>query len=339
MRNYFYVAVVAVAALLLVVGLRTIYAFQGPDQAPPNGSGQLAADGNKVGLGTTSPSDLFDLAKLNSAVKMIFKRVDSSISSGNTLGRISFSGTDGATEASPHVGSFIQGSASGAAWTSGQSPGNLSFYTTPIGSVSPAKRMTIYQDGLVEFKGHIEIEGGTKNSPAKGKFLQSSTNGGRAKWDYWPGDHLWGQGRAGIILANSAGECSRTVNLQELKISRGLPTVKWEGAAAACPKGWWVCSANDRGTGSCGTGTAVKIEGCRPNFYNRSTSTGAPTTLVKGRKVSTSLNAWVADAIFVRDLYRGMLINTSGEKNNVFLDNNKYGDNCNNYPVWCCANK
>ena len=53
MRNYFYVAVISIAALLLVVGLRTIYAFQGPDQPPPDGNGQLAADGDNIGVGTT----------------------------------------------------------------------------------------------------------------------------------------------------------------------------------------------------------------------------------------------------------------------------------------------
>jgi len=350
MKNYFYVAVVAVAALLLVVSLRTIFAFQGPGEAPPAGNGQLAADGDNVGLGTTSPSKLFDLAKKNAAVQMVFKRIDESINSGNTLGRINFTGTDGASEASPHVGSFIQGSASGGNWTSAQSPGNLSFYTTPTGSVNPVKRMTIYEDGLVEFKRYIEIKGGL---PAKGKFLRASTDGGRVKWDYWPGDHLWGQGRPGVKLVNSSGECT----IDDLKISRATPAVSWEGAPASCPKGWWVCTAEERGTGTCGSGN-ITVKLCRPSFTDlkwdehvvwAKSDSGATgwkkiydidsTVISGGLKESTNIkHAWVSDARIGGDDVRvGRLVGIDGTTLPDVNDDATLF--CTIMPTWCCAYK
>ena len=469
MRNYFYVAVISIAALLLVVGLRTIYAFQGPDQPPPDGNGQLAADGDNIGVGTTSPkanlhvngdfyllggngdvnsdgvlspidslliinwlkgitqltpeqyatadingdgsvntidfhlllaviegditieeahhsvgkqkndsslvttlagdigigmsnpksmnsSNRLEISKKDTNVRMTFKRLDASITTGNGLGRISFTGTAGASETNAHVGSFIQGSAQGT-WSSSQSPGELSFYTTPTGSTASTKRMRIHNDGLVEIAGQLKIKGG---SPVKGKFLKAEDNTGKAEWDYWPGDHLWGQGRPGIVVKNTSGECT----VGDLKISRSIPSVRWEGAAASCPKGWWVCTAAERGTATCGTDTYT-VKGCYSNYTNYGGSISAPTVyFYKEYEDGTGaahlnelssgtlwtfgyqtdfrngvwsqggvINAWVADA------YEYPSTGVSGRSVSINGVISEGVIVCEKYPVWCCANK
>ena len=433
MRNYFYVAVIAVAALLLVVSIRTIFAFQGPTAAPPNDNGLLAADDDNVGIGTespdarlhvkekdasvellldygaswgqfslgesgdrkwgigshksndnfyiydyaatgggqyvfeidnasgdaaflkklsigtTSPSSKLEIADNSTAVKMAFKRIDNSINGGNALGRIIFTGTDGGSEANPRVGSYIQGTAR-ETWDSDQSPGDLSFYTTPEGSTVSSNRMRIDESGLVEIMGQLKIKGG---SPVRGKFLKAGTDGGKAEWDYLPGDHLWGQGRPGVVVKNTSGECVKG----GLKISRSIPSVRWEGAAASCPKGWWVCTAAERTTDSCGTDTYT-IKGCYSNYTNYGSSISAPTVYFYKQGASHLnelsagtiwtfgfettfwngvfeqegvINAWVADA------YNYPSTGVSGKSVSI-NGNTSEGAVCEKYPVWCCAN-
>ena len=308
-----------------------------------------------IGIGMSSPTSMNPSNRLeiskNTNVRMTFKRVDASITAGNGLGRISFTGTDGASETNPHVGSYIQGSASGNPWNTSQSPGDLSFYTTPTGSTASAKRMRIYHDGLVEIAGQLKIKGG---SPVKGKFLKAEDNTGKAEWDYWPGDHLWGQGRPGIVVKNTSGECT----VGDLKISRSIPSVRWEGAAASCPKGWWVCTAAERGTEDCGTDTYT-VKGCYSNYTNYGGSISAPavyfyksgaahlnnlsagTLWTFGYQTDFRngvwsqggvINAWVADA------YEYPSTGVSGRSvsiNGVISE----GPICEKYPVWCCANE
>jgi hypothetical protein len=312
-----------------------------------------------IGIGMSSPTSMNPSNRLeiskNINVRMTFKRVDASITAGNGLGRISFTGTDGASETNPHVGSYIQGSASGNPWNTSQSPGDLTFYTTPKGTIIPLRRMRIYHDGLVEIAGQLKIKGG---SPVKGKFLKAADKHGKAEWDYWPGDHLWGQGRPGIVVKDTSGECT----VGDLKISRSIPSVEWEGAAASCPKGWWVCTADERGTGTCGTSSYI-IRGCYPNYTNYGDSISAPTVyfyksgaahlneLSAGTlwtfgyqtdfrngvwKQEGVINAWVADAYYLPPLPSNKVAGKSVSINGVTSEGDIV---CERYPVWCCANK
>ena len=307
-----------------------------------------------IGIGMDvnfTPSARLVVSDKDTAVRMVFKRRDSSIGSGNTLGRIIFTGTAGSTVNTPRTGSYIQGSASGGSWNTSQSPGDLSFYTTPTGSTASAKRMRIYHDGLVEIAGQLKIKGGL---PVKGKFLKVADKHGKAEWDYWPGDHLWGQGRPGIVVKNTSGECT----VGDLKISRSIPSVRWEGAAASCPKGWWVCTAAERGTAQCGTDTYT-VKGCYSNYTNYGGSISAPTVyFYKAGAAHLSelsagtlwtfgyqtdfrngvwsqggvINAWVADAY---DYPSTGVSGRSVSINGVISE----GSICEKYPVWCCANK
>ncbi|HCX45452.1 TPA: hypothetical protein DGT35_02530 [Patescibacteria group bacterium] len=304
-----------------------------------------------VGIGSLSfPSSKLEVGDKDTVVKMVFKRIDSNIGNGKALGRIIFTGTAGGTVNTPRTGSYIQATAQGD-WGSSQSPGDLSFYTTPTGSTASGKRMKIHDDGLVEIIGQLKMRGG---SPVKGKFLKAETNSGKAEWDYWPGDHLWGQGRPGVVVKNTSGECT----VGDLKISRSIPSVRWEGAAASCPKGWWVCTAAERGTATCGTDTYT-VKGCYSNYTNYGGSISAPTVyFYKAGAAHLSelsagtlwtfgyqtdfrngvwsqggvINAWVADA------YDYPSTGVSGKSvsiNGVISE----GSVCEKYPVWCCANK
>ncbi len=79
---------------------------------------------------------------------------------------------------------------------------------------------------------------------------------------------LWGEGRPDVGVVNNNGECTNTSPNPDIKISRSNIAVSWEGAAAACPTGWWVCTKDDRNKdggdyiafGSCGSGNKAFVE-------------------------------------------------------------------------------
>ena len=210
------------------------------------------------------------------------------------------------------------------------------------------------EKGTKEVKGDAQQKGASaKEKQPKLKAVKEGeeTDSGKASWDYWPGDHLWGQGRPGTFMKNSAGECVKG----GLKISRSIPSVKWEGAAAACPKGWWVCTAAERTTESCGSGS-LTVNGCFPNYTNYSGNIATPAiylykaganhvneltpsyiytfnpdgSLYSGAYSANVIDAWVADAYDDPDKgITGQPVSING--------NTKEGAICNVYPVWCCA--
>lgn len=101
----------------------------------------------KVGIGTASPVGELDVA--STGVSDIYqKRVDSTIGDADVLTRIHFSGTDGGTEAAPLVGAMIEVLAA-QDWSAGNSGSDFQIKTTPIGSATPATRMTILDGGNV----------------------------------------------------------------------------------------------------------------------------------------------------------------------------------------------
>lgn len=139
-----------------------------------------------------------------------------------------------------------------------------------------------------------------------------------------------GQARAKVLLADSNGECTNTVNGQSIKISRGIPPVTWEGAAAACPAGWWVCSAEERGTQACGNTTTTRIYFCRADYGDI------------GPRFNSPYNkyAWIADAtvaqIYNLDITVGALVDINGGSpvSPYLLSEDQ---KCIRYPVWCCS--
>lgn len=125
----------------------------------------ISTSGN-IGIGTTNPSTLLTLsANLNNAVtfardidtigalvhgvgtagaEMWLHRDDVTISAGNDLGKLNFSGADGGS----YVGATIRGQAD-ASWGATSAPTNLLFETTSSGATSPSEKMRITSGGNV----------------------------------------------------------------------------------------------------------------------------------------------------------------------------------------------
>lgn len=201
-----------------------------------------------------------------------------------------------------------------------------------IGTATPGAKL--------EVAGQIKITGGI---PGASKVLTSDA-AGLATWETpvygFPGK-LNGQGRPGVVLSNVAGECARVVGGNTIKISRGLPPNEWGAAAGACPAGWWVCSAAERGAGTCGdisgewTGYAT-LDHCRPDYRDG-----------KGEYTRYTRNAWAADVYTSGGISRGTLIDIRGRTQDLGDDRDYRSgppvtyppatEFCNIYPTWCCA--
>lgn len=64
---------------------------------------------------------------------------------------------------------------------------------------------------------------------------------------------LWGQGRPGTFRYGTTGQESGLCVNGDIKFGLSNARVYWEGAAAACPAGTWVCTSAERGTALCDT--------------------------------------------------------------------------------------
>lgn len=128
---------------------------------------------------------------------------------------------------------------------------------------------------------------------------------------------IWGQGRPGTAVINTAGECTRVISGKTVKISRSTRPASWDGAGAACPAGWWVCSAADRGAATCGSGNRAGVRCDIPNSSNDELFTLSNTW------------GWVSDAGSVTNREFGRLVLTAGTTTDDY--------SCTLIPVWCCS--
>jgi hypothetical protein len=128
---------------------------------------------------------------------------------------------------------------------------------------------------------------------------------------------LWGEGRPGVDVLNAAGECTNTISDITFKVSRSNNTASWDGARAACPANWWVCSSMERGSQTCGI-TTKQIIVCDPTSANEE-------LLEIGDNWS-----WVSDTATADDHMAKGARTVSGA-NTV----EKYA--CSEAPVWCCS--
>ncbi len=138
---------------------------------------------------------------------------------------------------------------------------------------------------------------------------------------------LWGQGRKNTAVINTAGECTRTVSGRTVKVSRSTRPVVWDNAQAACPVGWWVCSAAERGTGAsaCGSGNRTYLE-CNQR------QNPTPTYLDDIATWATTSGqpwAWVANAGATTNWAFGGFVTTAGALSETY--------SCDMLPVWCCS--
>lgn len=143
-----------------------------------------------------------------------------------------------------------------------------------------------------------------------------------------PNIKLWGEGRPGAAVMTPAGNCTSTLAGPIIKISRSTRLATWDGAAAACPVGWWVCTAAERGTRACGTG-GRNIMGCdTPESLNDDLVlyTGATIAWVSNTASSTSSDSPVTTYPY----WGKMAYITAG-------NNTQNGLTCSLLPVWCCS--
>jgi hypothetical protein len=93
--------------------------------------------------------------------------------------------------------------------------------------------------------------------------------------------------------------------------------VSWEGAAAACPAGTWVCSLAERGTGVCNT---ARVDSGCDGLLCDGTCFDLPDTQHLG---------WVSNVGSGGSPLTGAAVLENGSVSNP--------STCHTYPVWCCS--
>ncbi len=143
---------------------------------------------------------------------------------------------------------------------------------------------------------------------------------------------VWGQGRPGAAVTAVAGVCGGTAecyrdlnssgacNTGDIKIARSTKLATWPHVGAVCPSGWWVCTAEERGSASCGSGNRTVVE-CKM-------SDDLPTN---DYETSAQLLSWVTDAGVTNHLSFGALKTVAG-----VLGEQR---SCEIMTVWCCKNQ
>ncbi len=134
-----------------------------------------------------------------------------------------------------------------------------------------------------------------------------------------PAVKLWGEGRPGAGVTNAAGECTSTIAGPVVKVSRSTRVATWDGARAACPANWWVCSAAERGTRVCGN-TSRNIVYCN-----------VPST-TDDLQANTANWGWVTNtATTTSSFLWGKIVQSAvgGTASDQYA--------CNLLPVWCCS--
>jgi hypothetical protein len=66
-------------------------------------------------------------------------------------------------------------------------------------------------------------------------------------------NRIWGEGRPGTTINGTTGAGGGLCTNGAIHFGLSASLVTWEGAAAACPQGTWVCSGADRGSAACDT--------------------------------------------------------------------------------------
>ena len=134
---------------------------------------------------------------------------------------------------------------------------------------------------------------------------------------------VWGEGRPGTTL-NGIDVAGFNVACSNEDVSFMLSTlaVEWSDAEAACPAGWWVCTANDRGFNSCDTTRQVDTSGACD--YLRCDS-GA---LECVDAPENSHRGWVASVGWDPRWSMGFVTVETGATTQL--------ENCSRLPVWCC---
>jgi hypothetical protein len=121
----------------------------------------LYNSGTNIGIGTTAPAELLELSSIDSDIDAeTYSTIESSsfhvkrargtvatptaVLSGDYMGGVGFKGYSGSFLDGAVIEGVVDGTPSATSM-----PGRIEFMTTPVGSVNPATRMTIKNDGKV----------------------------------------------------------------------------------------------------------------------------------------------------------------------------------------------
>ena len=139
---------------------------------------------------------------------------------------------------------------------------------------------------------------------------------------------LWGQGRPntkvhGLSFLDFEIPCTNG----EIQFVLSARQVDWNGAAAACPAGWWVCTAAERGTATCNTTRVDSVcdwRGC---------DSGAGSTGAECHDKGAAFHiGWLADG----DPAGGWEHQAMGWSQSEDEDTPAAVLGCSLLPVWCC---
>jgi hypothetical protein len=129
-------------------------------------------------------------------------------------------------------------------------------------------------------------------------------------------ERVWGEGRPGaqvwpdFYVVQLANYC----NPNGVRFGLSKDETTWDGAAAACPRGWWVCTREERGNTACDTerpddGLSCDVFDCQSNCEQ-----------------------WEADEHlgWVADTHNGLpkFVKETGA--------GSQRQSCHRLPVWCC---
>ncbi|MDO8582612.1 MAG: hypothetical protein Q7R63_01330 [bacterium] len=148
---------------------------------------------------------------------------------------------------------------------------------------------------------------------------------------------VWGEGRPGATVLNSAGQCSNTISGRTIKISKSKFAAAWDKTAAACPTNWWVCTAEERdlngattaGYGKCPASGAIisSIVGCQRSNGNPLTNDNLYVPPANATGVPYDV-VWVADVGATAHVGKAASAVVGDAKDSLI---------CMVAPVWCCA--
>lgn len=196
----------------------------------------------------------------------------------------------------------------------GDSAGNIGIKTsTPATPLDVNGVMTIRKSLTVMNNRIINLLAGATSTDAVNKAYADAQTANMTSSTI----KLWGAGRPGTAVITTAGECVTTVSETQVKVSRSNNTATWDGARAACPANWWVCSALERGSQTCGT-TAKSIIVCDPVPVNEELF-----------EINDNWG-WISDTATADDRKAKAARTVSGA-NTV----EQYA--CSRAPVWCCS--
>lgn len=357
--KFFFTLVFFVASTFVLLS-NIVWSWTNPVESPPGGSGAIMVDAiGRVGIGTSAPAAKLDIngniiinngewylgynSNGNSQpairsrgmgynpnsypgvqVGQVGDHVALFVDPGSIPGGAVFNGNVNEVMI-PNVLTFIQANGLGTNWLAGMTMNNGN---VGIGTSAPANKLDVNGGGTI--RGILDLVSNKIINvalPTNGTDVANKDYVDAAVNNSATTGRIWGEGRPNVGLMDIGENCTNTVNGQTISISRGDRIAHWDGAAAVCPAGWWVCSANERGTQACGTTNSHWIR-CyasdTADEYRVSSGDDAVNEPLTNE-------AWVSDArpIGGDNALRAPTVTRGGVSGSKYL--------CSTLPAWCCS--